>query len=69
MDPTHAATALVASPAWDLAVATSVVAVAPEVAVASEVAVAPEVAVASEVAAVVAGECCESKFEITGARI
>jgi hypothetical protein len=45
------------------------VAVAPEVAVASEVAVAPEVAVASEVAAVVAGECCESKFEITGARI
>jgi hypothetical protein len=39
------------------------VAVAPEVAVASEVAVAPEVAVASEVAAVVAGECCESKFK------
>jgi hypothetical protein len=44
--------------------------VAPEVAVASEVAVAPEVAVASEVAveaaevaAVVAGECCESKFK------
>jgi hypothetical protein len=58
MDPTHAATALVASPAWDLAVATSVVAVAPEVAVASEVAVE-----AAEVAAVVAGECCESKFK------
>jgi hypothetical protein len=34
------------------------------VAVASEVA-----AEAAEVAAVVAGECCESKFEITGARI
>jgi hypothetical protein len=76
MDPTHAATALVASPAWDLAVATSVVAVAPEVAVASEVAVAPEVAVASEVAAeaaevaaVVAGECLRIEVQITGARI
>jgi hypothetical protein len=64
MDPTHAATAIVASPAWDLAVATSVVAVASEVAAASAVAVE-----AAEVAAVVADECCESKYEITGARV
>ena len=53
MDPTHAATAIVASPAWDLAVATSVVAVE-----ASEVAAASAVVVeAAEVAAVVAGKC------------
>ena len=56
MDPTHAATVIVASPAWDLAVGTSVVAV--EV---SEVVAASAVAVeAAEVAAVVAGKCCES---------
>ena len=56
-DPTHAATAIVASPAWDLAVAASAVAVeASEVAAAAS-AVAVE---AAEVAAVVAGNCCES---------
>jgi hypothetical protein len=70
MDPTHAATAIVAPPAWDLAVAASIAAaedsevVVASIAVveASEVVVdAPEVAVdAPEVAAVVAGKCCES---------
>ena len=57
MDPTHAATVIVVSPAWDLAVATSVVAVE-----ASEVAAPSAVVVeAAEVAAVVAGKCCESQ--------
>ena len=60
MDLTHAATVIVASPAWDLAVATSIVAVeASEVAAASAVAVeAASVVVveAAEVAAVVAGK-------------
>jgi len=73
MDPTHAATVIVASPAWDLVVAVLVVVVeASEVAVeASEVAVeASEVAVeAAEVAVVVAGERGEPKYEITGAPI
>ena len=52
-DPTRAATAIVAPPAWDLAVAASVV--VEEVAVAASVAV-----VEAEVAAVVAGKYCES---------
>jgi hypothetical protein len=66
MDPTHAATVIVASPAWDLVVAVLVVVVE-----ASEVVVeASEVAVeAAEVAAVVAGERGEPKHEITGAPI
>ena len=56
MAPTHAATVIVASPAWDLAVAISIVAVE-----ASEVAAASAVVVeAAEVAAVVAGKCGES---------
>jgi hypothetical protein len=59
MDPTHAATVIVASPAWDLVVAVLVVVVE-----ASEVAVE-----AAEVAAVVAGERGEPKYEITGAPI
>ena len=53
-DPTHAATVIVASPAWDLAVAASIVAAG-----ASVVVVEAEV-VEAEVAAVVAGKCCES---------
>ena len=80
MAPTHAATVIVASPAWDLVVAVLVVVVeASEVVVetsevvveASEVVVeASEVAVeAAEVAAVVAGERGEPKYEITGAPI
>ena len=60
-DPTHAATVIVASPAWDLAAATTVVAVeASAAAAASAVAgeAASAVAVeAAEVAAVVAGKC------------
>jgi hypothetical protein len=65
MDPTHAATATVAPPACDLAVAASVVAAEVSAAVAASVV---EVeAEAAEVAAVVAGKCCESV--ITGARI
>jgi hypothetical protein len=66
MDPPHAATVIVASPAWDLVVAVLVVVVE-----ASEVAVeASEVAVeAAEVAVVVAGERGEPKYEITGAPI
>lgn len=59
MDPTHAATVIVASPAWDLVVAVLVVVVE-----ASEVAVE-----AAEVAVVVAGERGEPKYEITGAPI
>jgi len=67
MDPTHAATAIVASPAWDLAVATSVVAV--EVSTVAEafevvgsvvVVEAPEVVVVVVEVAVAAGKCCES---------
>ena len=54
MDLTHAATAIVASPAWDLAVAPSVVAVE-----AFEAAGPVVVVEASGVAAVVAGRCCE----------
>jgi hypothetical protein len=64
MDPTHAATAVVASPAWDPAVATSVVAVEGAEVVASVVVVED-----AEVAAVVAGKCCKSYYEITGAGI
>ena len=55
MDPTHAATAIVASPARDLAVATSIVA-----AEAFEVVASVVVVEAVEVAAVVAGKCCGS---------
>ena len=51
-DPTHAATVIVASPAWDLAAATTVVAVEASAAAASAVA-----GEAAEVAAVVAGKC------------
>jgi len=75
MDPTHAATVIVASPAWDLAVATSAeVAEVPAGGASAEVevpAVAASVVVveAAEVAVVVAGKCCESWYEITGARI
>ena len=73
MAPTHAATVIVASPAWDLAVAISIVVVeASEVAAASAVAVEAASAVvveAAEVAAVVAGERGEPKYEITGAPI
>ena len=57
MDPTHAATAIVASPAWDLAVAASAVAVEASEVVAAASAVAVE---GAEVVAVVAGKCCES---------
>ena len=53
MDRAHAAIAIVASPAWDLAVAASIVAAGAEVA--ASVAV-----VEAEVAAVVAGKHCES---------
>ena len=72
MDPTRAATAIVASPAWDLAVAASIVAalvmaaeafvVMASVAVAevSEVVEASEAVEAAGVAAVVAGKRCES---------
>ena len=68
MDTTHAATAIVASPAWDLAVAISVVAVEVSAAAASAGVVASVVAAAAsagvavvvEVAAVVEGNCCES---------
>jgi hypothetical protein len=66
MDPTHAATAIVASPAWDLAVAASAVAVEASEVVAAASAVAVE---GAEVVAVVAGKCCESWYEITGAWI
>ena len=55
MDPTHAATVIVVSPAWDLAVATSAEVVEVPAAAASVV-----VVEAAEVAAVVAGKCCES---------
>jgi hypothetical protein len=67
----HAATAIVASPVWDLAVPTSVVAVEVPAGAALVVVVeASEVAVeAAAVEAVVAGECCESKYQMTGARI
>ena len=67
MDPTHGATAIVASPAWDRAVAISIEVVEASAAAASVVAVeasegAASVVVveAAEVAAVVAGKCCES---------
>ena len=61
MDPTHAATAIVASRARDLAVATSIVAVEAFAVVASIVVVeASEVVEAAGVAAVVAGKCGES---------
>jgi len=66
MDPTHAATAIVAFPAWDLAVASVVAAeafevVASVVAVEASEVVAPVVVVEpAEVAAAVAGKCCES---------
>ena len=63
MDPMHAATAIVASPAWDLAVAASIVAAGASVGVVEASVVAAVEAsevVEAEVAAVVAGECCES---------
>ena len=61
MDPTHAATAIVASPARDLAAATSIVAAEAFEVVASVVVVeASEVVEAAEVAASVVGKCCES---------
>jgi hypothetical protein len=72
MDPTHVATAIVASPAWDLVVATSVVAVEVSAVVAFaaaasvvaaeafEVEASGVVVDAPEVAAVVAGKRCES---------
>ena len=67
MDPTHAATAIVVFPAWDLAVAASIVAasvMAAEalVAVASVavVEVSEVVEAAGVAAAVVAGKRCES---------
>ena len=60
MDPTHAATAIVAPPAWDLAVATSVVAASIVAAEAFEVVASVVVVEAVEVAAVVAGKCCGS---------
>ena len=53
-DPTRAATAIVAPPAWDLAVAASVVGVAASV----EAVAASAVAVVADVAAVVAGKHC-----------
>ena len=56
MDPTHAATAIAASPAWDLAVEVSAAAASIVVVEASEVAVVD----APEVAAAVAGRPCES---------
>jgi hypothetical protein len=60
MDRTHAATAIVAHQAWDLAVAASIAAVVASVAVVEAFEVAAVVAVEAEVAAVVAGKCCES---------
>src|SRR5579864_1843519 len=64
MDPTHAATAIVASPAHDLAVATSIVAAEAFAVVASVVVVEVSEAVeAAEVVAVVAGKCGESEYE------
>jgi hypothetical protein len=69
-DPTHAATAIVASPVCDLAVAASIVA-AEAFGVVALVVVAEvsEVVEAAGVAAVVAGKRCESYYEITGAQI
>jgi hypothetical protein len=60
MDRTHAATAIVASQARDLAVATSIVAASIVAAEASEVVASVAVVEAAEVAAVVAGKCGES---------
>jgi hypothetical protein len=67
MDPTHAATAIVASPAWDLAVAASIVAASAMAAEAFVVVASVAVVEASEVveaagvaAAGVAGKRCES---------
>ena len=76
MDPTHAATAIVASPACDLAVVAASIVAASIVAaeafgVVASVGVVEVSAVveAAGVAAVVAGKRCESYYEITGARI
>lgn len=63
MNPTRVATAIVASPAWDLVVVASIAVVE-----ASGGAV-DSVVVEAAGAVVGAGECCESKYEITGARI
>src|SRR6266576_2300448 len=64
MGPTHAATAIVAPPAWDLAVAASIAGVvASIVAAGASVVVVEVVVVEAEVAAVVADKCCESLYE------